>query len=240
LFIADIVQVVSKIICERITSTLEKAQTVDRAGFRAGFSCEDHLLSVVSLIEAYCEHNLPLWLCTVDFAKAFDSVEHASLWAVLYEQGVDGYYIRLLASLYENQVGKVRGPPISKSFKIQRGSKQGDPMSPKLFNAVLEKVFRKIQPKWVEKGWGVKVGGKRLTNLRFADDVILVASSKKQITTMLEDLATAAAEVGLQIHMGKTKVLSNSNESTGGHVLMKEERVDIISSHRPPSTLVGY
>ena len=133
----------SKIICERITSTLEKAQTVDQAGFRAGFSCEDHLLSVVLLIEAYCEHNLPLCLCTVDFAKAFDSVEHASLRAALYEQGVDGHYIRLLASLYDNQVGKVRGPPISKSFKIQRGSKQGDPMSPKLFNAVLEKVFRK-------------------------------------------------------------------------------------------------
>jgi hypothetical protein len=219
----------SKIICERITSTLERAQTVDQAGFRAGFSCEDHLLSVVLLVEAYCEHNLPLWLCTVDFAKAFDSVEHASLWAALYEQGEDGHYIRLLASLYENQVGKIRGPPISKSFKIQRGSKQGDPMSPKLFNAVLEKVFKRIQLKWAEKDWGIKVDGKRLTNLRFADDVILVASSKNQVAMMLEDLATAAAEVGLQIHMGKTKVLSNSNENTGGHILMKGKSIEVVS-----------
>ena len=77
--------------------------------------------------------------------KTFDPVEHAALWKALSEQGVVGQYIRLLASLYDNQGGRIQGPPQSKSFRIQRATKQVDPMSPKLFNAVLEMVFRNIQ-----------------------------------------------------------------------------------------------
>jgi hypothetical protein len=55
------------IICERITPALEEAQAEDQAGFRTGFSTEYHLLSVVLLIEAHHEFNLPLWRATVDF-----------------------------------------------------------------------------------------------------------------------------------------------------------------------------
>ena len=107
-----------------------------QAGFRAGFSCEDHLLSMVLLIEAYREFNLPVWVCTVDFQKAFDSIEHSALWKALAEQGVDGQYIKLMAILYDGQVGEIRGPPSSEAFDIRRGTKQGDPMSPKLFSVV--------------------------------------------------------------------------------------------------------
>ena len=72
---------------------------------------------------------------------------------------------------------------------------------------MLENVLRKIKPAWHEKGYGVAVGENDagvLTNLLFADDLLLVASSKKQIKRMLEDLVTSAREVGLEIHMGKT------------------------------------
>ena len=149
---------------------------------------------MVLLIEAHREFNQPLWVCTVDFQKAFDSVEHFALWEALAEQGVDGQYIKLTAILYDGQVGKIRGPPSSKAFYIRRGTKQGDPMSPKIFNVVLEDVFRKIQPRWQQAGWGVKVGDRLLCNLRFADDVVMLAASKSQATHMLEDLMSAAAE----------------------------------------------
>lgn len=90
--------------CDRITSALEAAQAVKQAGFRAGFSCEDHLLSMVLLIEACSEFNLPLWwISTVDFQKAFDAMEHSALWKALSQQGVDGHYTRLMSVLYENQ-----------------------------------------------------------------------------------------------------------------------------------------
>ena len=95
----------------------------------------------------------------VHFAKAFALVEHASLWAALQEQGV---------------AGKDGCPAISNNFKIQCGNKRRSNVS-----AVLENVFKRIQLNWVEKDWGIKVDCKRLTNLKSADVVILVASSKK-------------------------------------------------------------
>ena len=67
---------------------MEATQSVEQAGFRSGFSVEDHLLTVICVIEAATEFNLPLWVCTVDFEKAFDSVELSSLFKALLDQGI--------------------------------------------------------------------------------------------------------------------------------------------------------
>eukprot|EP00973_Karenia_brevis_P043007 5953838-Karenia_brevis.AAC.1 len=74
------------------------------------------------------------------------------------------------------------GKAISKPFEICRGVRQGDPLSPNLFNALLESVINPLQESWRRRGFGMKVGPTdrdRLCNLRFADDVILVAATKK-------------------------------------------------------------
>ena len=90
-------------------------------------------------------------------------------------------------------------------FSIGRGTKQGDPLSPSLLNSILEHAMKYIKTKWCRKGWGIKVGNETLCNLRFADDVVLVGSSKRQLIYMLTDLIKACSAVGLEIHMGKTK-----------------------------------
>ena len=84
-------------------------------------------------------------------------------------------------------------------------------MSPKLFNAVLQKVLGPIQTKWKAKGFGFQVkAGSRLTNLRFADDILLVAAGAAEMESMLNDLAGGAGLVGLQLRFGKTQVLCNN------------------------------
>ena len=88
---------------------------------------------------------------------------------------------------------------ISKSFDIKRGTKQGDPMSPILFGAVLEDIVKPLKDRWIKRRWGVNVNGEYLNNLRFADDILLVASSRKQLASMLRELASASSKVGLQV-----------------------------------------
>ena len=95
----------------------------------------------------------------------------------------------------------------SKLFDIGRGTKQGDPLSPILFNAVLEHLMRPLKQKWAEKGLGMHLmhpSGQALTNLRFADDLLLVASSAADLKKMLEDLMPAAQASGLELHPDKT------------------------------------
>ena len=64
---------------DQIREVLAIAQPVEQAGFRQGFSVNDHLFAMTLLIEGSAEFNVPLWACTVDFQKAFDTVEHEAL-----------------------------------------------------------------------------------------------------------------------------------------------------------------
>ena len=71
----------SMVLHGRLLAYLTEQQSVGQAGFRKGYSCDDHLLTIVLLHEKMYEHNLNLWVAAVDFEKAFDSVSHASLGA---------------------------------------------------------------------------------------------------------------------------------------------------------------
>ena len=129
----------SRIVFNRIKTVLTQAQSCDQAGFRPGFSCDDNLFAIMLLTEKMNEFNQPLWVVAVDFKKAFDTINHRSLWKALQEQGVPGIYITCLQKLYAGQEGYVQSDRNSFRFNIERGAKQGDPISPSLFNAVLEK-----------------------------------------------------------------------------------------------------
>ena len=136
----------SKVVCARVKDTLILAQSCDQAGFRPGYCCEDHLFTVTQLLEKTNEFNHPIWFVVVDFKKAFDTICHDSLWQALRDQGVHWQYIDVLKELYAGQQGQVlSGADKSRRFNIERGSKQGDPISPVLFNATLEQAMRRAK-----------------------------------------------------------------------------------------------
>ena len=102
----------------------------------------------------------------------------------------------------------------SEIFDIQKGSKQGDPMSSLLFNTVLQYALKNVIQRWQRKGMGIYLGDQErdcLTNLRFADDVMLFATSKGQIQNMMCEFKEATEKVGLTIRPNKTKILSNES-----------------------------
>ena len=185
---------------------------MDQAGFRRGFGCEDHLFAITMLAEKMNEFQRPLWIVAVDFKKAFDTVHQHCIWQALQEQGVPSLYISVLMKLYKGQVARVQTDCCSREFEIGRGTKQGDPISPILFNAVLEKAVSKAKDRWSARKAGIQIGyGNQgyLTNLRFADDILLTGRSLAGVRRMLAELMDEAREVGLEVHMGKTKILSN-------------------------------
>jgi hypothetical protein len=144
----------------------------------------------------------------LDFKQAFDKVHHHSLWQALSKQGVPSKDTRLLAWLYSSQPARVKLDKLSREIPILRGVRQGDPISPFLFNAALEEGLRKCKLKWTEKGYGMEVGhpsGDKLTNLRFADDVVLTAKTLPQLIAMIDDLAAEAGRLGLERTLGKPR-----------------------------------
>ena len=88
----------SRMVCTRLLEFIVPAQGVEQAAYRKGFSTADHLLTVTVVAEKCYEYNAPLWIALVDYAKAFDTVEHAPLWRVPEQQGVP--YPRRLAETH--------------------------------------------------------------------------------------------------------------------------------------------
>ena len=90
------------------------------------------------------EWRVPIWVAAVNYRKAFDSIEHKSIWSALRRQHVPELYVKLLENLYGGQTAKVCTDRLSKEFSLSRGTKQGDPLSSLLFNAVLEDIIREV------------------------------------------------------------------------------------------------
>ena len=129
-------------------------------------------------------------------------------------------YVEVLQKISAGQTGRVGGDVQSRHFAIKRGTKQGDPISPSLFISALECAMRGVQEDWRNRGMGFALGRRReqiLCNLRFADGLIIFASSAEQLHTMVEELAGAVYKFGLEIHFGNANILSNvRDEERGG------------------------
>ena len=211
----------SRMLCARLEERIIGQQSVDQAAYRKGYSTDDHLLTVGLLLERCSEWSAELWLGLVDFEKAFDTVEHTPLWNALSELGVEQPYIDLLKIIYSEQAATVSAGAESRAFSLERGVKQGDPISPLLFLAVMEVMFRRLKTRWNKLNtrrsgpfYGIVIDRAEdpLTNLRFADDVLVFASTPSDISKMILDLSKEASKFGLKMHMGKTVVLTNRSE----------------------------
>lgn len=203
---------------------LDFNQPINQAGFRRGFSTADHILALNLLIEKAREYNFELHLMFIDYKKAFDSVYHSTVWKALHQQGVEQEVLKVLKHLYYNSVAYIKLDTKGTCFQLGRGVKQGDPLSPNLFNSVLENIFRELN--W--EGKGIKINGMWLNNLRFADDVVLISRNMDELRDMASELYEASKKAGLFINVDKTKILS---ENTGGVVLGNHE-IQVVNEYK--------
>ena len=122
-------------------------------------------------------------MCFIDYEKAFDRVNHENLIEKLKLAGLDGKDVRIIARLYWEQAAVVRTEQgHSEGIRIKRGTSQGCVLSPYLFNLFTELIFRVIE----NEDERVSVGGRRISNLRYADDTAITAENKNTLQTLAE------------------------------------------------------
>lgn len=198
-------KVFSATLLRRLTKIIDENQPVEQAGFIRGFSTMDHIHTLKIIIDKYNEYNKPLYISFIDYSKAFDSIFHESIWEALSAQGVNKDYLDIIKQIYRKSTARIKMEGLGPVFNIEKGVRQGDPLSPKLFIAVLEHVFRTLH--WEHNG--LKINGMYLNNLRFADDIVLLSEDPKELEIMLQSLATQSKKVGLHVNDDKTKVMTN-------------------------------
>ena len=119
---------------------------IEQAGFRRGRGTRDHIANLRWMMEKAKEHQIDLFMCFIDYKKAFDCVDHERLWVILRDMGVPVHLIVLLRRLYTNQEATVRMEfGETNNIDIWKGVRQGCILSPLLFN---------IRRKHNERGFG--------------------------------------------------------------------------------------
>ena len=120
------------------------------------------------------EFQKNIYFCFIDYAKAFDYVDHSTLWKIFPEMGIPYHLTCLLRNLYAGQEATVRtGHGTMDCFQIGKGVHQGYIVAPCLFNLYAEYI---MQNAWLDEAQaGIKIAGRNINNLRYADDNTLMA-----------------------------------------------------------------
>ena len=153
-----------------------------QAGFRKGRGTRDRIANICWIIEKARNFQKNIYFCFIDYAKAFDCVDHNKLWKILKEMGISDHLTCLLRNLYAGQEAWVRtGHGTTNWFQIGKGVHQGCMLSPCLFTFYAEYIIRNAGLE--EAQAGIKIAGRNINNLRYADDTTLMAESEKEWKT---------------------------------------------------------
>ncbi|ELR54835.1 hypothetical protein M91_02532, partial [Bos mutus] len=168
--------VMLKILQARPQQYMNRELSDVQAGFRKGRGTRDQIANICWIMEKAREFQKNIYFCFIDYAKAFDCVDHNKLWKILKEMGIPDHLICLLRNLYAGQEATVRiGHGTTDWFQIGKGVHQGCILSPCLFNLYAEYIMRNAGLE--ETQAGIKIAGRNISNLRYADDTTLMASS---------------------------------------------------------------
>ena len=172
--------------------------------FVKGDGIADNVFLLRCLLRDRCDALKPLSVAFLDVSKAFDSVSHASLLLAAERMGVPGPFISYLRSLYTeaSTVLQVDGQ-LSSPMVQNRGVKQGDPLSPLLFNCVIDWALASLDPEM-----DVVAGeGPRLNHLAFADDVVIICQSSIGCQHLCRQFERALERCGLRLNADKSRTL---------------------------------
>lgn len=197
-------KLLAQIIYERLDVYIDNNMREEQAGFRRGRGCIDQSNTLRIIVEQSLEFNTPLYIAFIDFLRAFDTIKHSAIWRALDNKGVPSKIIKLIQNLYSDaNISVLHEDMLSEPFQLTTGVKQGCPLSPMLFNIVLDEIMRHV----TRVPRGITWGFKRLEDLDYADDIALLAHSQSDLQSKIDALHGEAQDVGLLINTQKTKIM---------------------------------
>ena len=156
------------------------------------------------------EFQKNIYFCFLDYAKAFDCVNHNKLWKILKEMGIPDHLTWLLRNLYAGQEATViTGHGTTDWFQTGKGVHQGCISSPCLFNFYAEYIMRNDGME--EAQAGIKIAQGNINNLRYADDTTpFMEESEEELKSLLTKVKEESEKVSLKLNIQKTKFMAST------------------------------
>ena len=202
-------KVMLKILQARLQQYMNRELSDVQAEFRKGRGTRDQIAKICWIIEKAREFQKSIYFCFLDYAKAFDCVDHNKWWEILKELGKPDHLTCLLRNLYAAQEATVRtGHGTIYWFQIRKGVRQGCILSSCLFNLYAECIMKNTGLE--EAQAGIKIAGRNIDKLRYADDITLMAESEEELKSLLMKVRKESEKVDLKLSTQKTKVMASS------------------------------
>ena len=179
-----------------------------QAGFRKGRRTRDKIANIHWIIEKARDFLKNIYFCFLDYAKAFDCVDHNKLWEILKNMGIPGHLTCPLRNLHAGQEATVRtGCRTTDWFQLSKGVCQGCILSPCLFNFYAEYIMRNAGLE--EAQAGIKIVRRNINNLRYADDTTLMAESEEELRSLLMKVKEESEKIDFKLNIQKTKIMAS-------------------------------
>ena len=189
-----------KILQARLQQYVNREIPDVQAGFRKGRGTRDQIANIRWIIEKAREFQKNMIFSFIVYAKAFDCVDPNKLWKILKEMGIPDHLTCLLRNLYAGQETAVRmGHGTTDWFQIGKGVYQGCILSPCLFNLFTQYIMGNAGLNELQAG--IKIAGRNINHLRYANDTSLMAESEEEIKSLLMKGKEKSGKVGLKLNI---------------------------------------
>ena len=226
-----------KIILNRLKPEAEKIIAEEQAGFRPGRSTTEQIFKLSILCERYLQHQQKLYHVYIDFKKAFDRVWHSALWATMRLYNINTNLINAIQNLYGKATSAVCFSGSTGGwFRTTVGVRQGCLLSPTLFNIFLERIMADALE---DHKSTVSIGGRTISNLRFADDIDGLAGSQLELANLVERLEKTSTAYGMQISAEKTKLMTNNTNGISSNIRVNGEKLETVQSFKYLGAIVS-
>lgn len=201
-------KIISSILAIRLKENITEIITPDQCGFIPGRILADNIRRTLNIIDYAQRENEQLLLVTLDAEKAFDLVSWSFMFETIKEFGLNGIFCKWIQTLYSNPVSVVKtNGTISRRFNIQKGTRQGDPLSPLLFAIYVEVLAIAIRKNVNIKG--MKIGREIHKIALYANDIITYLTSPEiSMQHLLKEIKKYSLLSGYKINENKCEVLS--------------------------------
>ena len=200
---SNVTKIILRIIAERNRRIFEREAGKTQSGFMKGKGTREGIFSLRIITEKMLEKHKKVYMCYIDYKKAFDRVYHALLMEVLSRNEIDEKDLKLIRNLYWQQTASIQTDEgQSSSFPIKRGVRQGCVLSPPLFNVYTNEIFKES-----DELPGIKLLGEYINNLRYADDTVLLAESEEELQKLVDAVKEGSLKFGLEMNTKKMKTM---------------------------------
>ena len=215
----------------RLKPQTEEIIAEEKAGVRAGRSTTEQIFNLRIMCEKYPQHQQNLYHVFMDFKKAFDRVWHAALWATMRKYNISANLVRTIEQLYDKDTNAVQiNGSIAEWLRTTYGVRQGCLLTPPpLFNIFLEQIMSDALE---ERDWNVSIGGRNITNLRFADDIDALAEEKQELEALAESFDKTCTRYKMEISAEKTKLITNSANGIQRQIKVKGQTLSTVTSFK--------